>query len=95
MWVYDLLVIFLSIVMAYIPILIYAAFVWWLDRYDREPVVIIAIAFMWGAVGSVVISLMFELILGQPLYLFYESEEEIYALSSITIGPGVEELPDT
>lgn len=28
--------------------------VWWLDRYDREPVWLIGLTFLWGAIGAVV-----------------------------------------
>jgi RsiW-degrading membrane proteinase PrsW (M82 family) len=32
---------------------VFLAIVWWLDRYHREPVWLLAITFLWGAVGGV------------------------------------------
>lgn len=42
-----------SSVCACAPMLAFLGFVWWVDRYDREPVWLIAIAFLWGAVGAI------------------------------------------
>ncbi|QDG53228.1 PrsW family intramembrane metalloprotease [Persicimonas caeni] len=30
----------------------YLLFIWWLDRYEREPLWIVLLAFLWGAVGG-------------------------------------------
>jgi RsiW-degrading membrane proteinase PrsW (M82 family) len=34
--------------------LTFLTIVWWLDRYDREPVWLVALTFLWGAMGGVV-----------------------------------------
>jgi protease PrsW len=31
-------------------------FLWWLDRYDREPLLLVGSAFVWGAVAAAVLS---------------------------------------
>ncbi|MBX2799074.1 MAG: PrsW family intramembrane metalloprotease [Myxococcales bacterium] len=36
----------------------FLAIVWWLDRYDREPIWLLAITFLWGAVGSVIAAVL-------------------------------------
>jgi RsiW-degrading membrane proteinase PrsW (M82 family) len=32
----------------------FLAVVWWLDRYDREPIWLIALTFLWGAIGGII-----------------------------------------
>ena len=48
----------LSSVCAVTPMLGMLVLVWWLDRYDREPVWLVATTFLWGALGSVPLTLM-------------------------------------
>ena len=42
---------------ALIPTTVYVLFVWWLDRYEKEPLWLLALAFLWGAVPAAIISL--------------------------------------
>ncbi|MCO4771418.1 MAG: PrsW family intramembrane metalloprotease [Deltaproteobacteria bacterium] len=46
-----------SIPCAVIPILCFLWFMWWLDRYDREPIWLFLGVFLWGAVGAVGLAL--------------------------------------
>jgi len=39
-----------SVAAGMIPMIGFLALVWWLDRYDREPVPMVAAVFIWGAV---------------------------------------------
>lgn len=43
-----------STVCACVPMFLFLGVVWWVDRYDREPVWLIGLTFLWGAIGSVV-----------------------------------------
>ncbi|MEQ1500739.1 MAG: PrsW family intramembrane metalloprotease [Myxococcota bacterium] len=43
-----------STVCACVPMFGFLVVVWWLDRYDREPVWLIGLTFLWGATGAVV-----------------------------------------
>lgn len=47
-----------SILCAGVPMFGFLAAIWWLDRYDREPVWLLAWVFAWGAVGAVVVALI-------------------------------------
>ncbi len=87
----DLFMIFISFVAAYIPILLYVAFVWWLDRYEREPLPLIAVAFLWGAIGSFALAISFELFTNIPIYMLSNSEEFTFAVSSVLTVPVIEE----
>lgn len=52
-----LLLAFLSVFAATIPILGFVAIVWWLDHNDREPLWLVAMVFLWGALGATGMSL--------------------------------------
>jgi RsiW-degrading membrane proteinase PrsW (M82 family) len=34
----------------------FVSLIWWLDRYDREPLWLIAVTFAWGALGAVLLA---------------------------------------
>jgi protease PrsW len=61
-----LLIIPLSVLATALPTAAYVSVVWWLDRYEKEPIWLMAGAFLWGAVPAVVASLVAELIAGVP-----------------------------
>ncbi len=92
MWFLDIIVFFLSLIAAYAPVILYAVFVWWLDRYEREPRSIILAAFLWGALGSFVISLVLEFLIQQPLNLLMQSDERTLSILSFTLAPAIEEV---
>ncbi len=48
-----LFLLFLSVFCACIPMIVFLAAVWWLDRYDREPIWMVVGTFLWGAVGAI------------------------------------------
>jgi RsiW-degrading membrane proteinase PrsW (M82 family) len=52
---------------ALIPTLVYVLFVWWLDRFEKEPLWLLALAFLWGAGPAALLSLGFELRLQELL----------------------------
>ena len=43
-----------STVCACVPMFCFLAAIWWLDRYDREPIWLLGLTFLWGAIGSIV-----------------------------------------
>ncbi len=49
------------------PMVAYALILWWLDRYEKEPVGLLLAAFLWGAIPAIVLSLIVELILDVPI----------------------------
>src|SRR4030042_6854338 len=57
----------LSLVVVLIPSLIAIVVLWWLDRYEKEPLWLLSIVFFWGAVPTIIISLIAQLILDVPL----------------------------
>lgn len=80
-----------AILGALIPTLFYVLFVWWLDRYEKEPVWLLTFAFLWGAIPAAILSALFELLFDLPLGLL--GEESLAAnLISVSVGaPLIEE----
>lgn len=53
----SLLLVLLSVVAAVLPVLLLLGAVWWLDRYDREPVWLLLLTFAWGGLVATLLSL--------------------------------------
>jgi RsiW-degrading membrane proteinase PrsW (M82 family) len=50
-----------------LPTAAYVGLVWWLDRYEKEPVWLLALAFAWGAVPAAILSLVLEMAIDLPI----------------------------
>ena len=55
------------LILAVVPMLLYALFLWWMDRYEKEPLGLILAAFLWGAVPAVILSLIAQIVLNIPV----------------------------
>lgn len=53
---------------AIVPTIFYINLIWWLDRYEREPIRLLALAFCWGAIPAVILVLIPEVVFDQLLY---------------------------
>lgn len=67
-----------------IPTVLYVALLWWLDRYEKEPLPLLVAVFVWGAVPAVALALL--------------AERDLYTLNagvdfepSVWVAPLVEE----
>ena len=47
---------------AIVPTVFYVYLVYWLDRYEREPVWLLALAYLWGAIPAILLALVPEVI---------------------------------
>jgi RsiW-degrading membrane proteinase PrsW (M82 family) len=61
-----LLAILISLVAAVVPTIIYVLLFYWADRFEREPRWLAFVAFFWGALPAIILSLVGELVLGEP-----------------------------
>ena len=77
--------------LSFVPMLIYAAFLWWLDRFEKEPPVLLGFAFIWGAIPAVIIALIAEIILDIPISALAGSAFTYDFLGSAVAAPLVEE----
>src|SRR4028119_1669659 len=85
------IVIAIAAVLALIPTLIYALLVWWLDRYEKEPLPLLVVAFLWGAVPAIILALVLEIGAGIPLSRIILTEESLQFAEVSFVGPIVEE----
>jgi RsiW-degrading membrane proteinase PrsW (M82 family) len=70
----------------------YLLFIWWLDLNEREPLKLVFIHFIWGAVGAVILGLIWSISL-HGITKLYISNESIHELTgTILIAPVVEEI---
>src|SRR5437879_9967802 len=53
-------VIAIATLLALVPTLFYALFIWWLDRHEKEPLPLLLVAFLWGAVPAILIAIVLE-----------------------------------
>jgi len=74
-----------------VPMLIYAFFVYWLDRYEKEPVSLLAGVFIWGAVISSGFAFLINTILSLGIYLATNSETATKLTTGSLVAPFVEE----
>ncbi len=81
----------LSLAAAVIPTFFYALAFYLADRYEREPVWMGIVAFLWGAIPAVVTSLFGELVIGIP---FVGDAGSLTAaiVESALVAPLVEEI---
>ncbi|TNE91834.1 MAG: PrsW family intramembrane metalloprotease [Deltaproteobacteria bacterium] len=49
----PLVLVLLSAFFATVPMLVLLGIVWWADRYEREPVWLLTLTFLWGAIGAI------------------------------------------
>ena len=50
-----------SLVFAVVPMLLYLWIIWMMDRYDREPIGLVAANFAWGAFGAIFFAIVLSL----------------------------------
>lgn len=75
---------------ALIPTVIYVAVAWWFDRYEREPLWLLAVTFVWGAVPAVLLALVFELLLDLPVQLLVSPARADF-FGAAVLAPVIEE----
>lgn len=80
----------LSILAAIVPALFYTGLIYWVDRYEKEPVWLLTATFLWGAIPSILLALFFNTLFSVPFHLLTD-ETTANTLAAITIGPVVEE----
>ncbi|KAA3659293.1 MAG: protease PrsW [Chloroflexi bacterium] len=83
-------VLILSIIAAIIPTLLYILIIYWVDRYEKEPIWLLISAFLWGAIPSIAVAFVFNSVLSIPFYLL-AGEGTGDALTASLIAPPVEE----
>ncbi len=81
----------LSIFAAVIPALLYALLIYAFDRYEKEPLWLLAATFIWGAIPAVITALIFNALFGLPFYLVLGENGSSEAAVATFVAPLVEE----
>ena len=80
-----------AILGALIPTAGYALLLWWIDRYEKEPVGLLAVAFLWGAGPAAILSVVLEIAFALPVSAL-GAESLLGRLLSASVGaPIIEE----
>lgn len=87
----GLLGLLIGIIFATLPVPVYLMLVLWIDRYESEPLWMLATAFFWGALVAVFIAFVFNTATGVAVAVMTESVEAGEAFSAVISAPIVEE----
>lgn len=60
----------LSVLCATFPMVVFVTLIWLADRYDREPLWLVALSFLWGATGAVFFALPANTLFGMAVQMF-------------------------
>lgn len=87
----TLLALILSFLAAFVPTLFYVLLAYLLDRYEKEPLWLLGLTFLWGAIPAIILSLVAELVLDIPIQVF-ATGQGADLLSAAFVAPVVEEV---
>lgn len=82
----------IGIVSATLPVPLYLMLVLWIDRYESEPLWMLATAFFWGALVAVFIAFVFNTATSVAVAVMTESVKAGEAFGAVISAPIVEEL---
>jgi RsiW-degrading membrane proteinase PrsW (M82 family) len=80
-----------SIVMGFLPMLFFAWIVYWVDRYEKEPRLLLGGVFLWGAFLAAGAAFLVNTVLGLGVYIFTRSDSITDLTTGSLIAPVVEE----
>ncbi len=80
----------LSVVAGVAPTLLCVLLVWRIDRYEKEPIRLLTVAFLWGAAPAVVLSAVLELAFDEPILIVSRGYHDLISMGLVT--PVVEEM---
>lgn len=80
-----------AIFFGFIPSFLFACFLYWLDRYEKEPKVLLGAVFVWGLLVAAGGAFIINTVLGIGIYIFTGSETTTDLTTGSIIAPVVEE----
>ena len=81
-----------SFLAALIPMSLYLIIIWRLDKYEREPLGKVIKHFIWGALGAVILAILFSSVLIYSTELFITSIAVNSFITTVLIAPFAEEI---
>ena len=82
---------FVSLFFGFVPMFMFAGFINWLDRYEKEPKVLLGAAFVWGVLIAGGGAYIINTVLGLGVYIMTGSEGATDFATASIIAPIVEE----
>jgi RsiW-degrading membrane proteinase PrsW (M82 family) len=80
-----------SFLLGFLPMLFFAWIVYWVDRYEKEPRLLLGGVFAWGAILAAGSAFIVNSVLGLGVYLFTRSDSITDLTTGSLIAPIVEE----
>jgi RsiW-degrading membrane proteinase PrsW (M82 family) len=80
-----------SFLFGFLPMLLFAYMVYWIDRYEKEPVVLLGGVFLWGAIIAAGAAFILNTFLGMGIYMFTGSQTFTELSTSSVFAPIIEE----
>lgn len=77
---------------SYLPAILLGAFFWWLDRFEREPLFVVILAFFWGAFGAGILSFFWNTFIHVAIEFAEVGHVSNSNVTTIVVAPFVEEL---
>jgi protease PrsW len=81
-----------SILLGFIPMIFFAWIIYWVDRYEKEPRLLLCGIFVWGALLAAGSAFIINSVLGLGIYLFTRSDTITDLTTGSLIAPIVEEF---
>jgi len=81
----------LSTLFGFLPMLVFAYMVYWTDRYEKEPILLLGGVFLWGAIIAAGAAFIVNTFLGLGVYLFSGSQAFTELSTADAIAPIIEE----
>lgn len=81
-----------AVIAGIVPMLIYPFFLYWMDRYEKEPLGLVLAVFLWGFLPAAILSLITQLVLGIPFMLLDEAGQLADAVTVSVVAPITEEF---
>jgi RsiW-degrading membrane proteinase PrsW (M82 family) len=81
----------LILVLSFVPVFLYTLILWGLDRYEKEPSLLVIAAFVWGAVPSIILALIMQIALDVPIVAMSTNQLTYELLGSSVVAPLTEE----
>jgi protease PrsW len=81
----------LSFIIGFGSALLFAYILYWLDRFEKEPILLLGGVFLWGAIVAAGSAFIINTLLGMGIYVFTGSEAATDLTTGSIIAPLVEE----
>jgi RsiW-degrading membrane proteinase PrsW (M82 family) len=80
-----------AIFFGFVPAFLFAYFLYWLDRYEKEPLPLLGAVFGWGCIVAAGGAFLINTVMGVGIYMFTGSEVTTDLTTGSIIAPLVEE----